>query len=181
MAPEEPLEDLLARTALGDRTAFRALYGRTSAKLYGVCLRILTDRADADDALQDAYVRIWHNAHRYSPDRARPITWMVAIARNGAIDRYRARGVVTILDLDAALDAPDPGVSPEDAAAASGERRRLEQCLAEIAPRHAAAIRAAYLGGHTYEALARSADVPIGTMKSWIRRGLIRLRACLAP
>ena len=178
MQPDASLEDLLARTALGDRGAFSTLYARTSAKLFGVCLRILRDRAEAEDVLQDCYVKIWHNADRYAAARARPITWLATIARNQAIDRLRARRPESA-DIDAATALPDPSPSPESQTVQNAEHRRLAACLGELEPRHAMAVRSAFFDGLTYDALARSLEVPSGTMKSWIRRSLGRLKACL--
>jgi RNA polymerase sigma-70 factor (ECF subfamily) len=178
MTSAESIESLLARVALRDRGAFELLYQRTSAKLFGVCLRILSERAEAEEALQEAFVKIWRNAGQYSQARAGAIAWMAAIARNQSIDRLRARrqGAENI---DVAAEIGDARPSPEAEAVAAADRRQLHDCLDELEPGHAAAIRDAYFGGHTYKVLARRGGVPLGTMKSWIRRGLTRLRDCL--
>jgi RNA polymerase sigma-70 factor, ECF subfamily len=178
MTTNGPIESLLSRVALGDRRAFEVLYQRTSAKLFGVCLRILRERAEAEEALQEAYVKIWRNAAQYSQARAAGISWMAAIARNQSIDKLRTRRPGAE-DLGQAEDLPDGRPSPEAEALAAAGRLRLRGCLEELESSHAAAIRDAYFGGYTYEELARRGDVPLGTMKSWIRRGLARLRDCL--
>ena len=178
MPPEDSLETLLSRTALGDRAAFSDLYSRTSAKLFGTCLRILHDRGEAEDVLQECYVKVWHNADRYSASRAKPITWLVTIARNQAIDRLRARRPEAA-DVDAAMAMPDPAPTPEAVTVENAEHARLSACLRELEPRQAEAVRTAFFEGLTYDALARREEVPLGTMKSWIRRSLVRLRECL--
>lgn len=178
MAEAASLEDLLARTALRDRAAFAELYRRTSAKLLGVCLRILNERADADEALQETYVKVWRNAGQYARTRASAIAWLAAIARNQAIDRLRSRRKPAS-PIEEVLELGDDRPSPEDASLASDENRRLHDCLRALEQKQASAIGAAYFGGHTYEELARGLNVPLGTVKSWIRRGLARLKDCL--
>jgi RNA polymerase sigma-70 factor (ECF subfamily) len=174
------LSDRLARVAHGDRLALGAVYRDTSAKLFGICLRILGDRGEAEDVLQEVYLTVWNKAALFDASRASPITWLVAIARNRAIDRLRAGGIVRKADpIEAAAEISDPAPSAAAEVESAQERRRLEHCLGELEPQHSAAIRTAFLDGVTYEELAAQMDVPLGTMKSWIRRGLLRLRACL--
>jgi RNA polymerase sigma-70 factor (ECF subfamily) len=170
----------LARVAAGDRAALRLVYQDTSAKLFGVCLRILNDRSDAEDVLQDVYVTVWRKAASFDPSRASPITWLVAIARNRAIDRLRSGTVRPRMDPIEAADAvTDPAPRAIEHVELAQRHQRLTRCLEELDARHSAAIRAAFLEGATYEELAGGADVPLGTMKSWIRRGLLKLRTCL--
>lgn len=178
MTNTDSLQDLLANTALGDRAAFKRVYDRTSAKLFGVCLRILKDRTEAEEVLQEAYIKVWRNAGRYASAKGSPISWLVAIARNQAIDRLRARRPQTT-ELDEAVELADDRPTPEARTVASDERRRLEECLAKLDPDHASAVRNAFLEGYTYEELAARMRVPLGTMKSWIRRSLLKLRDCL--
>ena len=171
---------VLARIAGGDRTALRLLYRDTSAKLFGVCLRILRDNGEAEDVLQDVYITVWRRAATFDLDRASPITWLVAIARNRSIDRLRAGAKARRMQpIDDAFEVSDPAPNALAQAESGEEHRRLMDCLGELEPRHAAAIRAAFLDGATYEELAQRVDVPLGTMKSWIRRSLMRLRDCL--
>ena len=170
----------LARVASGDRTALRLLYRDTSAKLFGVCLRILRDNGEAEDVLQEVYITVWRHAAAFDPDRASPITWLVAIARNRSIDRLRAGAKARRMQpIGDALDVSDAAPSALAQVESGEERKRLLDCLGELEPRHAAAIRGAFLDGATYEELAQRVDVPLGTMKSWIRRSLMRLRDCL--
>ncbi len=177
---QEEIARLLARCGLGDRAAFRALYDLSASKLFGVCLRILGVRAEAEEALQEAYVKIWNNAGRYQAGRGSAAGWMVSIARNQAIDLLRARRG-SPRDIAEMAELPDTGPGPEAAALASEDRRRLETCLGGLPPDRAAAVRAAYMEGHTYEYLARRHAVPLNTMRTWLRRALISLRECLSP
>ncbi|AMN40171.1 sigma-70 family RNA polymerase sigma factor [Rhodoplanes sp. Z2-YC6860] len=174
------LNATLERVAEGDRTALQALYRQTSAKLFGVCLRILRERAEAQDVLQEVYVTVWRRACGYDPARGSAIAWLVTIARNKAIDRIRAtpsRGET--LPIEFAGEVCDPSADPYHAMETAEQGQRLSKCLDGLAAQHSDAIRAAFLDGETYETLAHRASVPLGTMKSWIRRSLIKLKACL--
>ncbi|MCX7890052.1 MAG: sigma-70 family RNA polymerase sigma factor [Rhodobacteraceae bacterium] len=175
---EDPVADLIGRIAGGDRAAFRALYDTAAAKLFGVVLRILNDRSEAEDALQEVMTRAWLNARRFDAGRARGMTWLIAIARNHAIDRLRARPPAA--DGDEALAVlPDAAPGAEAQAMAAGEARRIADCLGRLDPARAAALRGAYLDGLSYEDLARRHAVPLNTMRSWLRRGLQYLKDCL--
>lgn len=178
-SPTSDIADLLARTALKDRGAFRELYRRTSAKLYGVTLRILRDRAEADEALQEVYIKVWQRADRFRPGAFSPISWLVAVARNHSLDVLRARRPLGD-DIDAALDVPDGGPDPETAAVRSGEKAQIDSCLDELEADKADCVRGAYLDGYSYEELATRHKVPLNTMRTWLRRSLIRLRDCLS-
>ncbi|KKB06971.1 RNA polymerase sigma factor [Devosia geojensis] len=176
--PSGDIADLIGRIALGERAAFRVLYERTSAKLFGVTLRILKNRAEAEEALQEIYVKVWRRADRYVPGTTSPISWLVAVARNHCLDILRARRPVAD-DIDVALEIPDAAPDPEASALAGGERARIEACLAELDAARAEAVRGAYLDGFSYEELANRHGVPLNTMRTWLRRSLLRLRECL--
>ncbi len=179
-ATRSQLAAALVRVAAGDRAALRLVYQDTSAKLFGVCLRILNDRSEAEDVLQDVYVTVWRKAAAFDPGRASPITWLVAIARNRSIDRLRSSAMSRRTEpIEAAEAIHDPAPSAADRVELAQQHVRLAGCLEELEPRQSAAIRAAFLEGATYEELAARMTVPLGTMKSWIRRGLLKLRACL--
>jgi RNA polymerase sigma-70 factor (ECF subfamily) len=170
----------IARVAGGDRAALRLVYSETSAKLFGVCLRILGDRSEAEDVLQDVYLTVWRKAASFDEAVASPITWLVAIARNRSIDRLRASAAArTHAPIEDAAEIPDAGLSALERLEIGEDQTRLKDCLQELEERQSAAIRSAFLDGFTYEELATRDSVPLGTMKSWIRRGLLKLRACL--
>jgi RNA polymerase sigma-70 factor (ECF subfamily) len=174
-ASRSQLAAALARVAAGDRAAFRMVYQDTSAKLFGVCLRILNDKNEAEDVLQDVYVTVWRKAADFDPGRASPITWLVAIARYRAIDGLRSSAVTRRIEPIEAADAvSDPTPVAAERVELAQQHERLASCLEELEPLHSAAIRAAFLDG-----LAQRMSVPLSTMKTWIRRGLLKLRVCL--
>lgn len=172
------LQNLLARVALRDRAAFQQLYRDASPKLFGISLRILKDKQEAEDVLQEVFVKIWHNADRYAPHVASPQAWMNAVTRNLAIDSLRRRKPGGG-DLDAAEDPADDGLNPEETAIMRSEGRLIAACLAELDPDRASAVRLAYVEGESYLELADRFDLPLNTIRSWLRRSLIKLRECL--
>lgn len=175
----EHLENLIARVATGDRGAFDGLYSQTSAKLFGILLRVLQDRAEAEDALQEVFVKIWHNADRYRANGLSPMTWLITIARNHGIDRLRRKRVTQDgSDLAEAVADTTPG--PETRAVLASEREQLASCFAELEESRADAVRRAYLEGETYAELAVRFEVPLNTMRTWLRRSLLKLRECLS-
>ncbi|WP_102108271.1 sigma-70 family RNA polymerase sigma factor [Oceaniglobus roseus] len=178
MSTPQEIERLILGTADGDRTAFLSLYDHTSAKLYGICLRVLKDRAEAEDVLQEVFLKIWRNADRYRANGFSPMTWLITVARNGAIDRLRARRVKAE-DLDVVTEVPDHGPTPEAAAVASSESAQVHRCLGELETDKAGAVKGAYLEGLTYQELAENYGVPLNTMRTWLRRSLQKLKECL--
>jgi RNA polymerase sigma-70 factor (ECF subfamily) len=178
-AEREELAQILAAAGHGDQRAFAELYRRTSSRLFGVCLRMLRDRGEAEDVLQEIYTTVWRRAESFDPARASAITWLVTLGRNKAIDRLRQHHEAPLPDPSIALDLVDEQPSPAADAERSQERQRLERCLDALEPQHKAAVRAAFFSGATYNELAAHCSVPLATMKSWIRRSLIRLRTCL--
>jgi RNA polymerase sigma-70 factor, ECF subfamily len=178
MTPDT-ISALIGRIGLGDRAAFQSLYGATSAKLFGVCLRVLKNRADAEDVLQEVYVKIWHNAVKYQVSGYSPITWLVTIARNQSIDRLRQRRPDTA-ELSAAEDIADAGATPEQSVTQGAEVQRLQNCLDKLTPGRAEAVKAAYMEGYSYQELAERLGQPINTVRTWLRRSLISLRECLS-
>lgn len=172
------LAAIVRAIAGGDRKAMATLYQRTSSKLFGICVRLLGSEAEAEDVLQDVYVTVWGKAGTFDAAKASPITWLSVLARNRSIDRLRKRRI-KFEDVDAAKDIADTDPSAFDLAAQAEDRGRLSDCLDELDERPRQMIRAAFIDGATYSELAKTESVPLGTMKSWIRRGLKNLRGCL--
>jgi len=174
------LKAAMSRLASGDRAALEDIYRATSAKLLGICYRILGDEKEAEDALQDVYLTLWRRADRYDPDRASPIAWLATFARNRAIDRLRTgkvrRGSVSE---DEAAPLADETPLAETMLIDAEREARVRGCLDTLDDTPRDAIRTAFFEGRTYAELADRMDVPLGTMKSWIRRGLAKLKACM--
>ncbi len=178
----DPISALLQDVARQDRAAFRALYVAAGAKLMGTALRILQDRHEAEDAVQEVMTRVWLKAGAFDPARgAGPdpgMGWLVALMRNHAIDRIRARAPLSDDEAAIAL-APDPAPRAEAQVIASAQARRIGDCLDRLEPDRAQAVRGAYLDGLSYADLAQRHGVPLNTMRTWLRRSLLRLRECM--
>ncbi len=181
MANVRHIEEMIARMAMGDRQALSSLYAATSAKLFGIALRVLDDRQEAEDALQEIFVKVWNNADRYRSNGLSPMTWLITVARNHAIDRLRARRGTRSAGLEELAELPDHGATPEEAAINASMRGRIGTCLKTLPPDRAEAVCRAYLLGETYDDLARHYRVPLNTMRTWLRRSLLKLRECVGP
>ena len=179
MLTQAELVWLLAAVAKGDQAAFERLYEATRAKLYGVLLRILGTPELADDVMQETYLKVWKTAGRFDPTIASPITWMVAIARNRAIDIVRRKGHASIEEtpeaMNIAADAPAPLARRE----MTEELRRLLSCLGKLDPEKQRIVLLAYYSGWSREQLARKLDIPVNTIKTWLRRSLLEIRECM--
>ncbi len=175
----ESLADLLDRVAAGDKRAFEEVYRVTSMKLFRVCLRILPSKAEAEEALQDVYLRIWHKAGSFDRSRGSPMAWLIAMTRNRAIDTVRAAANVSAGPLNQSEAVADPGEGPFDTFQALDDGRRLAACMETLAETDAGFVRTAFFDGYTYAELAARDNLPIGTVKSRIRRALLKLRECL--
>ncbi|NLR97101.1 sigma-70 family RNA polymerase sigma factor [Rhizobium sp. P38BS-XIX] len=173
------IAELINRVALGDRSAYTELYRATSPRLFAICLRILKDKSDAEEALQEIYIKIWQKAKSYATGAGAPSTWMAAIARNHAIDTIRARKPVAE-DIDEAFDITDDTTpSPEQWVLLSDEGRRIDACMGELDETHARSVRQAYVEGLSYLELAEELRVPLNTVRTWLRRSLLKLRECM--
>jgi RNA polymerase sigma-70 factor (ECF subfamily) len=170
---------LLAAVAKGDEAAFARLYAATRAKLYGVVLRILRRQDLADEVMQESYLKIWRSAGQFDPLRATPITWMVAIARNRAIDLLRSRAEASTEDepeaMDLAAENPDPLARRE----VSEELQRLLACIGRLSPTRQRLVLLAYYNGWSREQLGAELETPVSTIKTWLRRSLLEIRECL--
>lgn len=173
------LRPILKRVAAGDRNAFAELYNRTSLKLFGITWRILKRRELAEEVVQEAYYKIWENAHKFDPEKASPITWMAAIARNRALDEVRRREFTFVADTSEAVEVADPDRLPSEQVEISDELARLEVCLEGLDADRRDAIRLAYFDGLSRKDLAEKFGQPVGTIKTWLHRGLKQLRDCL--
>jgi RNA polymerase sigma-70 factor, ECF subfamily len=172
-------EALLQACAGGDKAALHSLYKETAAQLFGLALRILRNRELAEEIVQDSFVLLWNNAHTFDPGRGSAMAWLARIVRNRCIDLIRRRGRETPLDHTSIEGWEDPGSSPADLAALSSDARRLHHCLDELEESPRKVLKLVYYEGMTYEEVAVHLGVPLGTVKSWVRRSLTRLRSCL--
>ncbi len=190
---ETRLADWLARCALGDRAAFRKLYEATAPRLLGVIAQLVGRGAVAEDLLQDVYVKIWKAAGQYRPGAGSPMAWLAATARYRAIDHLRSRGTrpeVAIADLpshgdpdDADSDPtnrmPDPGAGPAGAFEAQSGAVAVQKCLSTLQGAQQQSISLAYYQGLSHGEIATHLGAPLGSVKTWVRRGLIALKTCL--
>ena len=180
MAGPDPLADLLLATARGDRAAFARLYELTSPKLFSLAVGILRRRDWAEETLQESFLRLWRSAHRFDPARGSAMSWMVTIVRNGALTALQRRPrELAAEDVPTAADVPDSGPDPLEQAMRSSAARALFECLNGLDETQRKAILLAYYEGLTHVELAARLVTPLGTVKSWIRRGLVHLKDCL--
>jgi len=178
-ASTDRLIGLLRAVGTGDRAAFAALYAQTAAQLFGVALRMLRQRDRAEDVLQESFVTIWQRAGDYDPTKGAPLTWLITVLRHRAIDALRrsARQPERLAEPEEALLALVAG--PADSADRGSDLRALQNCLGELGPEQRRAMLLVYAYGLTQEELAARIATPLGTVKSWIRRSLERLKKCL--
>jgi RNA polymerase sigma-70 factor, ECF subfamily len=180
MRPIDLLAELLSQCARGDERAFARLYRQAAPTLFSLILRMVKRRDWAEEILQEAFVNIWHYAGDYQPYKGTPMTWMTSIGRNRALDWLRRdRPETSIEEVEAAESWVDPTPEPLEETVQSSEARALWDCLRQLEANARRAILLAYYEGHTHEALSRHLEVPLGTVKSWIRRALPQLRGCL--
>lgn len=180
MSTAPALSELLAATASGDRVAFAQLYRLTGGRMLGLAQLLLRRRDLAEEITQEAFVRVWQRARDYSADRGLPLTWMSAIVRNLCIDRLRReRGDVALDDAPGRDSWADPDPDPLEQTLRSADARRLAACMEGLDPVQRRAIRLAFFTGLTHDQLAAHLGQPLGTVKSNIRRGLMRLKTCL--
>jgi RNA polymerase sigma-70 factor (ECF subfamily) len=171
---------LVTAVAQGDEAAFERLYNETRAKLYGVLLRILGRPALAEEVMQETYLKVWKMADQFNPAIASPITWMVAMARNRAIDIVRKRGEVSIEEEPEALDVPSDSPPPLARREMTEELKRLLSCLGRLDPEKQRIVLLAYYSGWSRDQLATKLDIPVNTIKTWLRRSLLEIRECMA-
>lgn len=173
------LEALLSRCAAGDRSALEILYTRVAPILLAVLMRILRRRDAAEDALQDVFVSVWQRARQFDPIRGRALAWLVSMARYRAIDMQRAARPAVALNDASALEPQMQSEGPLDAGEMLGTGALLLRCLEQIAAPQRRCLMLAYHEGLTHSEIARAVNEPLGTVKSWVRRGLESLKGCL--
>jgi RNA polymerase sigma-70 factor (ECF subfamily) len=180
----QQLRSLLAAVARREAAAFRALYDATSPKLFGFALRILNRKELAEEVLQESFVSVWNNAGSYQAGLAAPMTWMTTIVRNRAYDLLRRVDATVEIDANTfdkdvmeALESSEP--SPFDALSMDTEAKALAQCLSRLEGLHRQAIALAFYHDLSHSEVAERMKLPLGTVKTWVRRGLERLRTCL--
>ncbi len=182
------LQQLLAQTARGDHAAFEEVYRRTHAHLFGVAIRMLGREQAAEDVLQEAFVNVWKNAAQYQThvggQEIQPMTWLIAIVRNKALDALRATARKRETELPDEPDADAPGALGASASALdlfqqAARAMRVEACLGELDGSHRQSLALAYYQGLTHTEVAAQMQAPLGSVKAWIRRGLDKLRTCL--
>lgn len=172
---------LIAGCARRDRTSFQRLYETTAPQLLGCLVRILRNRALAEDALQDVFVQVWNRASQFEPDRGSAWGWLIATARYRAIDLRRREGRIPTGTSTTLDDIPADDESVDPSAFGLGERatRMLSQCMGALQPRQRDCIVLAFQGGLSHAEVATEIGEPLGSVKSWIRRGLAALKRCL--
>lgn len=179
MTSPRDLVSLIERAARQDRAAFGELYRATSAKLYGIVLRILHRRDIADEVLQEVYVKIWERAADYKPESGAVISWMAAIARNRALDEVRRKRPVSMEDYPELLNVASDEESALSAVMRGEDGRRLADCLKRLEPERRQMVVLAYCDGLSREELALRYGQPVNTVKTWLRRSLMNLKGCL--
>ncbi len=181
MKENTPIEVLLERCADGDRSAFERLYRVTSPRLFGLLIKMLRQKDLAEDVLQDTFVQVWRRAGSFTRDRGQAEAWLTSIARNRAIDWIRRGGQRELLaDDDSLLDQPSDDTEPDQRTIELQTSGQLHRCLNQLKGQQRTGIRLAFLGGMSHGEVAAQLDAPLGTTKSWIRRGLESLKRCLA-
>ena len=172
-------ESMLLACAAGDRTALNRLYTATAPHLFGLALSILRRRDLAEDAVQEAFLQVWRHAGSFDVNRGTAMAWMARILRNRCFDMLDKRRREAPLDPSFAEAQEDPGPGPADLVAGGESARRLHDCMNEIEVKARQCLNLAYYEGLTMEQIAQRLPAPIGTVKSWVRRSLIRLKGCL--
>jgi len=179
-ALNQQLAALLARSGIGDRNAFASLYQHTQAKLFAVALRIVRERHLAEEVLQDAFVNIWNHAAQYATARSAPMTWMTAVVRNRALDLVR-RPNLEVQDEDEVftVNLQDERAGPDDQLESARDQARIERCMKGLDEEQRQTISLAFFHGLSHSEVADHLRRPLGTIKTHIRRGLMKLKGCL--
>ena len=181
MDQNDPYADLLRLCATGDQVAFSKLYAQSSGQLLAVSMRLLRTRQAGEDALQDAYIKIWNKASSFDASKASGMTWMTTIVRNRCFDLIRAQKVrpqETDIEYEG-IEFTDEGMAPDDLSGLEITTRRMFKCMESLPEKQRQAILMSYYYGMTHEEISGKLETPLGTVKAWVRRGVMRLRECL--
>ncbi|MDX1656224.1 MAG: sigma-70 family RNA polymerase sigma factor [Candidatus Competibacteraceae bacterium] len=181
MSHPEVLETLLAACVRRDRSAFEQLYLLVSPKLYSLCFCLLRREDLADEVLQEAFLQIWRDVGNFNPNRGSPMAWMTAVARHKALDLLRRRQPETALpaNLESSDEWSDDGPGPLELISRLSDGQQLKRCLEELSPDQRQSVVMAFVHGLTHQQLSKRLGAPLGTVKSWVRRGLEKLKGCL--
>lgn len=175
----ERIAELIHRVAQKDRQAFALLYQATAPKLLGTVLRILRDRGWADDIIQDSYLKIWQKAEQFQDGKSSPITWLVSIARNGAIDELRKHPAGRTTNSDELDEMPGRQISAQEQLEDQRAANKLNHCIDQLEKDRQDMVRLAYLNGWSREELASQFEQPVNTIKTWLHRALKQIKRCL--
>lgn len=176
---QEELIGLLGAVAQQDRRAFQRLYEQVSGRMFGLCRKLTGQPELAEEALQDSFIRIWHHAGEYHCERGSPMSWMMTIARYRTLDLIRSRKVHTGASNEVLDYMEDGRAGPLEKSLMEDGNAALQGCLEELSPQQRDSVLLSYYRGFTHEELAEMLNTPMGTVKSWIRRGLLAIRRCL--
>jgi len=173
------LEQALVRCASGDKTALNGIYAAEGARMLGVAMRILKRRPLAEDAVQDAFVLIWRNAAKFDAEKGSAVTWIYTVLRNRSLSILRDEGRSEPTDMPMGEEVVDEAETPEETIARLSDAEALKHCLERLEPKRRMAIALTYVHGLSHGELAGKLGMPLGTIKSWLRRSLLTLRECL--
>jgi RNA polymerase sigma-70 factor (ECF subfamily) len=179
VGPKE-LADALRRCAAGDRSGLRLIYESEAARMLGVAIRLLRRRDMAEEAVHDCFLKVWQRAASFDPSRGDARSWIYTVLRNRALDILRGEGRTDLVDDFEPLGLEDAGESPEAAVERLSDTGALRRCLERLNPVRRQAILLAYVNGLTHGEIAGRLGLPLGTVKTWIRRGVIALKECMA-
>lgn len=176
---QDELMRLLRSVARKDRKAFQQLYGKVAARMFGLCIKLANHRELAEEAMQESFIQIWHHAGEYHRDRGAPLAWMMTIARYRTLDLMRARKLRQTAGDEHLEQVEDKRGGPLDDSLRTAGSTQLTGCLEELSDVQRDSILLAYYRGFTHDELSKTLSSPVGTVKSWIRRGLMALKRCL--
>jgi len=178
-AQEQNWAMLISQVAEGNESAFSALYDGTSQLVYGLALRILADRAEAEEVITEVYIQVWHKAADYKPDTSTASAWLLMLTRSRAIDRFRSNAKRKKVEESLEWYIPTTLADPERAALAVEQRQFIQNALSKLTPEQRRVIELAYFFGLSQSEIAAQLDQPLGTVKSWVRVGMIKLHELL--